>query len=353
MKLNELLELNYSRNRRKKDNPTMLDDVYGIIYRIYCIPEEKSYVGQTFSHYFGADQYLCRHGLLKRCKIHYACKDDEDRKNRPLYVVLNKYPTDQFEVFEEKRLVGKELAIINQLEGEYMKKYNSLYPNGYNVEEVGKKYGRLLKELSEYHEFTIENHLYEDTTRQRQCQDICIGRYFKLPKSQLSNEKVLELLSTIDIESVKLTNSKGIRIIVRERGKKDNIRIYFQGTEEECLEYVKDISDNVTIMESFKGKSCYKYQSKLDKVLEDIQFIEKIQGKSYKNNARNTETYLLTFHGRKEQKKKSQTIHRVSFGGKQDIKISYEQALEFVDKLRAQTEKNIEYNLTNVEENIN
>ena len=56
MKLDELLKQNHP--PKKND----LKDVYGIIYRIFCVPENKSYIGQTFSHgYVG--QYLIIHQL--------------------------------------------------------------------------------------------------------------------------------------------------------------------------------------------------------------------------------------------------------------------------------------------------
>ena len=55
-----------------------------------------------------------------------------------------------------EKIFGKELALINIKEGEYMKKYNSLDPNGYNTEEVGKIYSQLLKDLSKFYNFEIE-----------------------------------------------------------------------------------------------------------------------------------------------------------------------------------------------------
>ena len=128
MKLYELLELTYSKHKDK--NPTTsIDDLYGIIYRIYCIPEDKSYIGQTYSHNY-VNNYFNRYGVLNRMKVHYRSKNTKTCKNRPLYVALNKYSTDQFDITEEIRIYGKDLANINQIEGDYMTKYNSVYPNG-------------------------------------------------------------------------------------------------------------------------------------------------------------------------------------------------------------------------------
>ena len=40
--LTEILEMNY---KSKDKNFTDMNEIYGIIYRIYCIPEDKSYIG--------------------------------------------------------------------------------------------------------------------------------------------------------------------------------------------------------------------------------------------------------------------------------------------------------------------
>ena len=62
MKLNELLEIKRP-VKNAGDKKTELTDVYGIIYRIYCVPENKNYIGQTFSHGH-VGKYLSKKGLL-------------------------------------------------------------------------------------------------------------------------------------------------------------------------------------------------------------------------------------------------------------------------------------------------
>jgi hypothetical protein len=124
-----------------------LNEVYAIIYRIYCIPEKKSYIGQTYSHEYSR-LTLIKKNILTRCKHHYNDKCLEVNKNKPLYVALTKYSAEQFIVYEEERLYNKDIADINQKEGEYMVNYNTLSPNGYNIEEIGKKYSKLFFEHS-------------------------------------------------------------------------------------------------------------------------------------------------------------------------------------------------------------
>jgi hypothetical protein len=332
MKLDELLNKNHN-NIGEKKSRTQISEVYGIIYRIYCIPENKSYIGQTFSHNF-SEKYICKSGIITRIRDHYNNRILDSQKHKPLYITLSTYETNQFEIFEEEQLYGKDIGLINQKEGEYMEKYNSIYPHGYNIENIGKKYSNMLLKLSEHHDFEILKNVYEDTTRGRRVKDICVGTYFKLKKqSCISLEKTLELLKTVDVESVTLTDSKGFRLIVKIKGERDNIRIYFSGKREECVEYAKKISNNIIIKPSFKGKDVYKYQDKLDAMLEDKDIIESVTCKSYHNNARNCDTYLVSVYGNKNSR--SQIIHKISFGGS-SIKIdeSYKIALDFIEKIK-------------------
>lgn len=331
MKLDELLKETHP-PKKPGQKKIELKEVYGIIYRIYCVTEDKSYIGQTFSHgYCGAN--LNKKNILTRCRQHYNNKSLDKNKDKPLYIALEKYSPDQFIVYEEEKLFNKNIGLINQKEGEYMVKYDTLFPNGYNIEEIGKKSSKLLKDLSELHSFEIKKYEYIDKTRNRRAKDICIGKYFGLEKQQLGKKKTLELLKQLKIESVKLVNSKGLRIIIKLKNEKDNIRVYFTGTNDECIKYAKKITDNVVISPSFIGKNCYKYKLKLDKVLEDKNAITTVTGKSYHNNARNCDTYLIMVSGAKN--KRVQTLHRISFGGKSiDIKDSYKIGLDFVERLK-------------------
>ena len=112
MKLSEIFELNYARRKPNARAITTLGEVYGIIYRIYCIPEDKSYIGQTYSHYYCYDpkqkkRYLARHGIISRCKSHYRDREREHCENRPLFKALNTYNPYQSDVTEKNRHFSK------------------------------------------------------------------------------------------------------------------------------------------------------------------------------------------------------------------------------------------------------
>lgn len=336
MLLSEMVELNY---KKSTANQSTLEDIYGVIYRIYCIPENKNYIGQTFSHIFSQSDKnkIRKYGVLNRVKLHYRDRILDELKERPLYKALNTFNPTDFEVYEEIKIYGKDLGRINLIEGEYMIKYNSLYPNGYNMEEVGKKYTKLLIELSKIHSFDIEDFMYEDKTRDKRCKDICIALYFGLKGKKLSSSKMLELLSTIKIESVRVSYINGFRIIVREQGKNDNIRIYFtEGGKEECLNFAKKISNNIQLSESFIGNECFKYQNKLDEVLQIDSIIKKVIGKKYISKEGKCETFVLFFYGFKNSR--NQVLFKLSIGGvKQTFEDTYQLAVEFIEKYKAQT----------------
>ena len=322
MKLNEIIELNH---KKSEIEPT-ISDIYGIIYRIYCIPEKKSYVGQTFSHI--VSKYYNKFGLINRCKKHYTDRKLDRCMIRPFYQALNTYESNQFEVYEEKRIYGKELARINQIEGEYMEKYNSVYPNGYNLEEVGKRYGSLLQRLSEYHKFEIQKFQYKDKTRKTRCKDVCFGKRFGLKRQLYSQDLIIEKLSEIEIDSIRLMDSNGLRMIIKEKDCRDNIRIYFSSTKEDCIKFAEELCDNIEIAESFKKG--YKCQNKLDKVINIDEDIHKVIGKLY------SKVYHLNFYGRKNNR--IQSLADISFGGKNlNEKDSIDKALEFVELYMKQT----------------
>lgn len=324
-----------------------LNEVYAIIYRIYCIPEKKSYIGQTYSHEYSRLN-LIKRNILTRCKHHYNDKSLEVNKNKPLYIALIKYSPDQFIIYEEERLYNKNIADINQKEGEYIVKYNTLSPNGYNIEEIGKKYSKLFKDLSVLYSFEIKKYEYIDKTRSRRVKDVCVGTFFNLKKEEINPKKTLELLKPLEIENISLVNSNGLRIIVKLKNKKDNIRIYFSGSNEECLEYANKITDNIVISPSFIGKDSYKYQPKIDKILEDKDVITTITGKSYHNNSRNSDTFLIMVSGLKN--KRVQTLHRISFGGKSiDIKDSFKIAVDFIERLKKEiNSSSVKYIIENI-----
>lgn len=318
------------KHSKVKNTRTSITEIYGIIYRIYCIPENKSYIGQTFSHSI-LKKYYQKCGILTRCKKHYTTRLLENLKARPLYVALDRYGPDNFEVFEEKRLYGEELSRINIIEGEYMEKYNSLSPNGYNLEKIGKKYGKLYKELAAHYGFEIERETFEYDRDSVKTKEICFGVRFDMYRTRLTNKLILDTLTRISIDKVKLVYTNGFRIIIYETSAQAPIRLYYNKTREEVLKFAQQISPNIEQTPSFLGETCYKYQNKLDKALEHQELYKLITGAVHLNNTNGCKTYSIGFRGTKNGK--SCLLFTISFGGVNlDIHESFENAMEFLEK---------------------
>lgn len=93
------------------------------IYRILNIINGKSYIGQTKNTF----------------RIRYNCRDDwwNISSNIALKGAVNKYGAENFkiEIIFEEKFLNQEL--LNELERFYIKKFNSLSPDGYNLTTGG------------------------------------------------------------------------------------------------------------------------------------------------------------------------------------------------------------------------
>lgn len=110
---------------------------YGYIYKIYNTKNSKIYIGQT------------RRNINIRWKQHLlASKSDKD-KNTILYRAMNKYGTENFniELIKEYSSFSKEelIKILNIEEIRYIAEFNSMNPNGYNMQCGGKSSTESLK----------------------------------------------------------------------------------------------------------------------------------------------------------------------------------------------------------------
>lgn len=110
---------------------------YGYIYKIYNTENDKIYIGQT------------RRDINIRWEQHLlSIKRDED-KNTILYRAMNKYGSDKFniELIKEYSFESKDELIktLNEEEIRYISKYNSIIPNGYNMQHGGKSPTESLK----------------------------------------------------------------------------------------------------------------------------------------------------------------------------------------------------------------
>lgn len=113
-----------------------IDKVKGHIYKITCIVTNKIYIGQTYSHIKNHGKYRPA-GYLKRFTGHISEAITNTKQNQCTYLnnAIRKYGKDTFKC-ELIKLC--ELDKLDHYEKKYIIKYNSLFPEGYNLTTGGK-----------------------------------------------------------------------------------------------------------------------------------------------------------------------------------------------------------------------
>lgn len=110
---------------------------YGYIYKIYNTINNKIYIGQT------------RINIDVRWKQHLSTAKGGKDNNTILYRAMNKYGYDNFNIklIREYSFYSKDELIetLNKEEIRYISKYNSVKPNGYNMQYGGKSPTESLK----------------------------------------------------------------------------------------------------------------------------------------------------------------------------------------------------------------
>jgi group I intron endonuclease len=104
-------------------------EYYGVVYKITNLVNGKLYIGQSKDP-------------NKRWSTHKSNSKNKNNKNysMPITRALGKYGKENFsfEIID----TANSFEELNKLEGKYIKEYNSLIPNGYNVSEYN--YGVLI-----------------------------------------------------------------------------------------------------------------------------------------------------------------------------------------------------------------
>ena len=110
-------------------------EVYGIIYKISCSENNKSYIGQTIKTM--EERWNDHKRDFKRfLKYKYDTKDNKKRNFCTyLYNAINKYGIENFHI--ETICCAKNKEQLNSLENENIIKFNTLSPNGFNLTSGG------------------------------------------------------------------------------------------------------------------------------------------------------------------------------------------------------------------------
>lgn len=114
---------------------------YVEIYKMVCKTTNKFYIGQAVSHILNNGKYR-RYGMNKRFNGHMS-EAFSNKKNQCHYLnnAIRKYGKEDFYV---ELLDRCEVKDSDKVEEHYIKEFNSMFPNGYNL-----KYGTKTTYLSE------------------------------------------------------------------------------------------------------------------------------------------------------------------------------------------------------------
>ena len=307
-----------------------IENVYGIIYRIYSKTEKKSYIGQTMSHQCVKEKWY-PYGIHKRIQQHFDITNIEN-KNTKLTEVFKKYPRSNFQIFIEEKLPGNQVNKLNDLEADYIKKYDSI-ENGYNFIKKSTLISKSKQKLIDYYNLSIEEEKYVDDTRQRRAKDITTGKNFK------SNDERLEFFKDKQVEKVIITYSaNALRLLVQIKDMKDKYRLIMGNKKDEIIELANKLTKNIEIKSIAKDfledkdiNQTYKLQDKIEE-MKNIDNITSVKGKYYYHKRFNGYNYTLFFYGNK--KNRVVIKYKISFGGKHDtIESIYNDANTFLKKL--------------------
>jgi len=115
-----------------------IEYTYGLIYKIKNQINNRIYIGQTRSHY-GTGKTRKKTGIEHRWKNHQKSAKKSETQNikkqcRVLNNAIKKYGIDNFII---EKIHQCSLDKTDYWEDFYIKKFNSLVPNGYNMREGG------------------------------------------------------------------------------------------------------------------------------------------------------------------------------------------------------------------------
>ena len=326
---------------KDKPIPKIPEDILatakGIVYKITNSVNDKIYIGQTLSHYYRMEGRWIMTGIKDRWRRHLSnLKDNESQ----FYTDIKEFGEEKFSISIYKTVPIEEIHTLNMEEFNAINELDTAEPNGYNkIKWVNStcftKYVFMLH-------FNLLNDIpsmNKNTTSKDRAQQKCV-----------SQSNVLDFYSDKEIEKVdmRIINSHGnpdqVRLVVKLKNQRDLHRTswYIKDEPSKLLKYVMRVAEALieTPFIDPKAKSIidknsvaidvYKYQTRLDEASK-FKF-KNVSGMVTEYRDRGIMTYLLILSG-----DGSKNI-RYSFGGKTiDIKDAYNQAEEFVNKLKELT----------------
>ncbi len=245
-------------------------EIRGIVYNITCVKTDKKYIGQTLTHKKTRGKYYS-YGIRERLVEHIGAA--KRGRNTPLCKAICEHGNENFKIEEIKRC---ELEMINTLESLYITQYNTLVPNGYNVQE---------------HSRPRSSKIYVDNS----------------------------IIENIEIRGIKENDeNKKVRVLVKYKNNNDRTRYMFgSGNEtfEDALNRAKDFCSNLADKDKIiehnslnpSDKEWWPYKEKIDKF--DTKQVSRLRLTLFNNS-------LVRVHIKTNDMKSWKEEVKYTFGGK-------------------------------------
>ena len=185
------------------------DKVIGEIYKITNMVNNTVYIGQTRSHRLNKNKYR-PFGYMGRFRDHiHECKSNKKNVCRYLNSAINKYGVENFKC---EKLIECAIDKLDENEIKYIKEFNSLFPNGYNLTAGGKtcKYSRL--SADDVFVPPVVNKIPKENVKRSEYTKMMISKGLKEAKQDVSHRVTIMKLTQTQHQQQKFDKFKDVKI---------------------------------------------------------------------------------------------------------------------------------------------